>query len=489
MKTRIKIVSIILALFTVLFIGCKNELTTNSSGIPNLKGIKDFAKYKKIGAGSYSSVARSARAADGSIIIDPKEGVKLIGELEDGSLELIKFIDEDGVTKEQSWYLTYIYLDSNYAFISFSETKGTSLQTGRDLLSSVNNYKSDDRYILDLKDGNLYSTEIFDFDYIGCSSYDINGNAITYVFGTLNNTKGTYTLSTVVDNEINKLEIKFFLPEDVLFPITGDKDKYGTICDGTYIYANEALKSVNSDSIQMRLNKTNGIFYSYSIDYPCASFYHTGNKGSAFPCYESYENYYKLDENGDVVVNNDEDFPPCIKVYADERIRKEHFYPDIQTLLKTNEEEIYIQHEFNFLLTVEGGKGHNIYELQDKGYKVHVKEYNNNGVETETVYNKISDLFTSYPDDAIYIFTDNENVIVYKKDGAFYKYNISSNTSEKIIETASEIKGYNVTDNNIYFYTYDSSYNKTEYYIYPDGTISNTYKEFSNNKVYLVPIA
>ena len=455
---RRKLFTFILTVFSMILFSCKDVSDSNHS-MPNLKNIKDFTKYTAIGAGTFDESSRTLRSVNNSILIEAADGTKLIGELSDGSLELVTFTDVDGNTTEQTWNLSAFHIDSNFAFLGFTQNNVTAIKS-----NTLNNGEAN--YVLDLTNGNLYSVDVFNFsDYyaIGADSYDADGTPVTFVLGTLNDIKGFYTFSIYE----SKLKIEWKYPVDSLFQISAKSDRYKNIVSDWTLYRYGTLtEKYDPNTYEFCFNEFNNIFYVYDKN-------------------EEYnpnidEPPYKIDEHGDIVANTD-NLPfyfsrPNGKIFEEGKDYyryscDEGLTPSIRTVTYNNDHSLYsetidISHDINSLIS-------SFTERDD--------------------YEFVS----------IHSLMNSEDVIVYElnvrvdEKGAitYYKYTISKNRFEELINFRDiMIAGKNVTqkssDNYVYLWYYDDDYNKIEYYIYSDGTLSNEFHDSSENYTitYLTPI-
>lgn len=174
----------------VLFSCANNPKEDNAKdSFNNFKAIHNFSTYKGIGVGTSNFyVNRKGR----SIYSD--DDLKLIGQKEDGSIEIITFDDETGIEHAQTYHLSCYTDRASFIFLGFSEYKVS-------VIESDNLYSHTINYLLDKKNGNLYSLEFED------SMFDIGPEYEGKVLvGTkINGIQGMYFCS--IENEMLKIEL------------------------------------------------------------------------------------------------------------------------------------------------------------------------------------------------------------------------------------------------------------------------------------------
>ena len=454
-----KIFLLLFTLFFSVFFSCKESVS--SSNMPNLKSVKDFQKYTAIGAGTFNQSSRTVRSIDNSILIEAADGTKLVGELQDGSLELVTFTDIEGNITEQTWNLSVFHIDSNFAFLGFTQNTVTSIKS--DTLNS-----DDANYVLDLKDGNLYSVDVFTFIRIGADSLDEEENPITIVRGILNDIEGVYFFS-ISDSKL-KIELKYSV--DVFNVAAMNKsDRYKNIVDseGFHFFVKGKYITDFSQAYQVRLNKYNNIFYIWNYD---------DNTAITNPA-------YKIDENGQIVINNDN--LPFYDDYISNCIYEEG--------INDNGEEYFCYYKAD-TQQIEG--------VYIDNFTLHTVVFNEDKSSYTDVVTKTLDITEKLlASDGILILE--KNVIEEKGSEEtgdweissyqmYYKYTVSTDTLELLINTkeyTDKIVNSQKYSDAICLWYYDDNYDKQEFYIYADGSTGEEFNPSIKNYeiTFLTPIA
>lgn len=267
-----KLLSIFISILVVGLFSCSDNSDDKieSENIKRLSAVHNFTKYKAIGAGVPSGASRSVRTAETS-------GARLVGQNENGTIEVVTFDDESGAEKNQTYYLSQFTATDNFCFMGFSEYSSTNIESKSLYTHGIN-------YMLDKRTGKMYPIEFENSFDIGAES---NGKVICGT--TVDKKKGIYFYSV----ENNLLKIELIVDYDTL-PIEGYVlrqkcivDRYENAIIGGeskgnqiayYIVCGKSgkVKKINSD-----LNPNiNGIFYD---------------------SYTESEISSELDENGDLI--------------------------------------------------------------------------------------------------------------------------------------------------------------------------------------------
>lgn len=235
--------SIVIFLILTILVSCSEPETT-----PVLSAIHNYSSYKAIGAG-VSSNDTSSRSVGNS------EG-KLLGQKEDGTIEVITFDDENGVEQKQTYYLSSFTATENFCFLGYSQYSSNYIDDHWFYSSYIN-------YLLDKRNGKLYllnkENGFSDNLNIGAEA-----NEKVLCFTRIDNKDGLYFLSVVN----NLLKVELIVDYDTI-PFIGAygsiSDRLGNIGIDRYLITKNGKLKLISEEFELN---TNGYFYNRSIEGP-----------------------------------------------------------------------------------------------------------------------------------------------------------------------------------------------------------------------------
>lgn len=235
-------------LILISIMSCANphdESTGNQ--VKEYTAIHNFASYNAIGVGIPNIINnRSVR----SFYSD--EGLKLIGQKRDGTIEVVSFDDVSGAEQKQTYHLSCYTNRDSFIFLGFSDYK-------KSIVESDHLYSHTINYILDKQTGKLYIPE-FENSMFGIGP-ESEGKVLCGA--KINGIYGMYYFS--IENELLKIEL---IADYNTIPIeysglssSIDVDRYGNILLGSLLITKVGKIKKVPTALYLCIN---GVYYNSS---------------------------------------------------------------------------------------------------------------------------------------------------------------------------------------------------------------------------------